>query len=178
VFVGYALGDPDLLFQIEFSRDSDLPKSYAVSPGAETDRLFVKRCDGDNIDVLSFTALDFLRELDQLQKACQKQAPTAFSSSYRYDPAPTHADDSYRNFMREDFRWIDFKGIPVLGGQLRISIDDLFVPLSGVAFNPGQPPAAKSSKSRPTRSKRMRLVLLESLEESRICSICYVDISA
>ncbi len=169
VFVGYALGDSDLLFQIEFSRDllgGDLPKSYAVLPGAEKDQLFVKRCDADNIDLLSITALEFLQDLEKLLQSFQAPA-NAVATHYNAGRSSPHVDDAYRSVMREEFKWIDFKGIPVLGGQLRISIDDLFVPLSAVAYENAPPTTAKASKDSPRSSKRTHLPLLEGMKENQ-----------
>ncbi len=131
VFVGYSLGDPDFLRQLEFCRTilgRAMLKSYAVIPGAEKDVLFTKQCDEDNIDLLSDTAGDFLHDLQVsvARYAVAVPEPLVAAAALRLSQAET----GYRESICEEFKWIDFKGIPVLGGYLRVPIDQLFVSLS------------------------------------------------
>jgi energy-coupling factor transporter ATP-binding protein EcfA2 len=131
IFVGYSLGDPDFLRELDFCRSllgQAMPKSYAVIPGAEKDRLFVKQCDEDNIDLLSDTAVDFFHDLEETVKNRAVTPPEPLTSPTSV--AIPEGERRYRETVCEEFKWIDFKGIPVLGGYLRVQIDQLFVSLS------------------------------------------------
>jgi SIR2-like domain/NACHT domain len=138
LFVGYGLGDSDFLRQLEFCRSligGDLHKSFAVIPGAEKDALFVKQCDQDNIDLFSDTAINFLGEFDE---AVTKGPATPLFVHTKSAITPISEEQTeYRTTVSEDFKWILFTGIPVLGGDLRIPIDQLFVSLSATS-HPGK----------------------------------------
>lgn len=169
VFVGYSLGDPDFLRQLDFCRGilgQAMLKSYAVVPGAEKDVLFVKQCDEDNIDLISDTAVDFFHDLEQ---ALERQVAVPIPLPTRVALDLPEVERRYRESICEEFKWIDFKGIPVLGGYLRVPIDELFVFLSA---SPYQGLKSESLRQRTRgsrlRSKRaMRSSLLEQTREGR-----------
>lgn len=150
LFIGYSLGDQDLLRELEFCRTilgQDMPKSYAVIPGVEKDPLFIKQCEEDNIDLISDTALDFLQELEAAQ--VQVQAALPLRPSPPTDQARlSEVEREYRETVCEEFKWIDFKGIPVLDGYLRVPIDQLFVSLSAVPREDLQLEPSLTTKSR------------------------------
>lgn len=105
-------------------------------------------------------AVDFLQDLKQAAKEHVPPSPAA--------PAPVEAtpssegDREYRATVCEEFKWIDFKGIPVLGGHLRVPIDRLFVSLSAVPHplygsKPKGSPRSPESRLRSKRSLRRSL---------------------
>lgn len=131
IFLGYGLGDYDFLQQLEFRKvilGQETPKAYAIMPAAEKDPLFIKQCDEDNIDLISDTAIDFLRDLQEASKV--QAVPSAQPPVVTTQVRVSGLGREYRQTICEEFKWIDFKGIPVLGGYLRVQIDQLFVSLS------------------------------------------------
>lgn len=140
LFVGYSLSDPDFSRVIELCRSilgQAIPKSYVVVPGAEKDALFVKQCEEDDIDVFSDTALDFLHDLEEAIRQHREQA--VIQPSVPVQTLASEEEEGYRATVCDEFKWIDFKGIPVLGGYLRVQIDQLFVSLSAMSREDREP---------------------------------------
>jgi hypothetical protein len=130
LFLGYGIRDIDFLRQLDFCRTlvKDLPRSYAVIPGIDRDQLFIKQCDGDGIDVFSFSAASFLKELQgRIAQRSQEQKSKVAAESKR---GTTGEELRYKERLLDEFRYIDFRGIPVLGTYMRVEIEKLFVSIS------------------------------------------------
>jgi NAD-dependent SIR2 family protein deacetylase len=86
LFVGYSLGDPDLLRTLVFCERALGPlthRAYAVIPGVEEGDPLAARLAQYNVDVISKDAVSFLKELRQ-----SKGAPFTRGDAVR-PPAPT-----------------------------------------------------------------------------------------
>jgi len=179
VFIGYGIADPDFLEQLDLCRNivgsDNMHKSYAVIPEVERDLLFQKQCDLDNIDLLSNTAIGFLRDLDAMVLASAGKTVATHVATGLTKTVPTAEEAEYRKAMCEEFKYIEFRGIPVLGGYLRVEIDKLFVPLSAIPTLKDQPSegnkAKDSAQNKPSDDRRQKSMFKETAEGKSIFDI-------